>query len=174
MYWLCIVHVTQHYILRTERRNSACYCGWYICWPLYSKRAKSHTYRQPTIGPIVGWTQATLRTSFIFETRAIKNYTQGCYRNSVWCGVKQVCRGDLSSVMSLTTPVLKMAAEKSLRNISTCLLNYTASHTEDGNLLQTQLRTLELPTRWAISLPAERRSVSQEGLNSITLDSACN
>lgn len=43
-----------------------------------------------------------------------------------------------------------------------------ASHPEDGNLLQTWIWALELPKRLGVSLPAERRSASQEGLNFIT------
>jgi hypothetical protein len=79
--------------------------------------------------------------------------------------VKQVFIGDLSSVILPNINGIENGSSKSLRNISTCLLNYTASHPEDGNQLQTWIWALELPKRLGISLPAERRSASQEGLN---------
>jgi hypothetical protein len=59
------------------------------------------------------------------------------------------------------------SSSKSPRNISTFLLNYTASHPEDGYLVQIRLWALELPKGWGISLPAEWRSASQQRLNLI-------
>lgn len=115
MYCLCIVHATQRYVLWTESRDPECYSGWCIYLPLYSKKGwVTHTggkCQQLTIGPIVGWTQATLRVSFIFWNVSDKKIQmQGCYRNSIRYEVKQIFRGDLSSVTLPTITVLKMAA----------------------------------------------------------------